>query len=180
MGAATEVHYPAVGFFHDKHNVCMRRRKADSHFGQMRLALGTGSGDDQGHGTDGFSGVKAQLPPLGRRVWYHDVYAQQWFLTFEELARVGERLSCASILDQHVCEDTPKPQNYRESRYCYFRGQAPLGGQVKVSEAQENAAAANAAEAKKVARRMGAAALRKKVIKKKKKNTAKETPPGRP
>ena len=38
VGSATELHYPAVGFFHDKHNVCMRRKKENSHFGQMRLS----------------------------------------------------------------------------------------------------------------------------------------------
>ena len=35
VGTATEVHWPALAFFHNKHNVCMRRRKADSHFGQV-------------------------------------------------------------------------------------------------------------------------------------------------
>jgi hypothetical protein len=35
VGTATEVHWPALAFFHNKHNVCMRRRKTDSHFGQV-------------------------------------------------------------------------------------------------------------------------------------------------
>jgi hypothetical protein len=39
VGLAKEVHYPAVGFFHDKHNVCMRERNAASHFGQIRLPI---------------------------------------------------------------------------------------------------------------------------------------------
>ena len=101
-----------VGFFHDKHNVCMRRAKEDSHFGQIRLPLRL-DGDDKDHNRGGGSGPK--------RIYYHDVYSQQWFLTQTELAAEVTALSCDQILNQHVCVDTEKPDNYRASRYCYHR-----------------------------------------------------------
>lgn len=103
VGSATELHYPAVGFFHDKHNVCMRRKKENSHFGQMRLPFGQ----------SGFE---------GKTVFYHDIYSKQWFLTYDELAAETKALECPAILNQHVCEDNSRPDNWREARYCYRRG----------------------------------------------------------
>ena len=119
------MHYPAVGFFHDKHNVCMRRLKEDSHFGQMRLALRL-DGDSQEGGTRGQrSHTRGDDAPLGgahyKRVYYHDMYSRQFFLSANELAAEAASLDCSAILDQHVCPDTPKPDNYRDSRYCYRR-----------------------------------------------------------
>ncbi len=106
VGAAKEVHYPAVGFFHNKHNVCMRQRKANSHFGQMRLPFGRSEHPyDVGH----------------KQVIYHDIYSRQFFLTYDEMAAGFAALSCDSVLRQHVCDDTDKPDNFRESRYCYYR-----------------------------------------------------------
>ena len=56
---------------------------------------------------------------------FHDIYSRQFFLTFEELAASMGGLECASILDQHVCEDSAKPDKWRESRYCYRRRRGP-------------------------------------------------------
>jgi len=104
-----------VGFFHDKHNVCMRRLKEDSHFGQMRLPLRLGDDHRDHRGVPGAGGAGV------KRVYYHDVYSRQWFLTADELAAQAAALDCSAILDQHVCPDTAKPDNYRDSRYCYRR-----------------------------------------------------------
>jgi len=167
VGACQEVHYPAVGFFHDKHNVCMRERKESSHFGQMRLPLlspgddGGGGGSSgsnavvlkpgNGAGTDS-SALRWDVETLRKKVWYHDVYSEHWFLSYAELAAEMKGLSCDSVLHQHVCEDTPKPQNYRESRYCYYRdGKLGAGGEGE----------ANAKAAAKKAHRLGGYALKK-------------------
>jgi hypothetical protein len=96
VGAAKEVHYPAVGFFHDKHNVCMRERNSASHFGQMRLPIGD------------------------KKMVYHDIYSRVWFMNYDELAAESAALPCNSILDQHVCDlSHTKFQFGAESRYCY-------------------------------------------------------------
>jgi hypothetical protein len=115
VGSAREVHYPAVGFFHDKHNVCMRRNKEDSHFGQIRLPFGLVNDHVEAVGSGEAGGVGH------KRVYYHDIYSRQFFLTYAELADQSASLPCNAILDQHVCVDTDKPDNYRESRYCYRR-----------------------------------------------------------
>lgn len=116
-----------MGFFHDKHNVCMRRLKEDSHFGQMRLALRL-DGDSheeytrrqQSHSSVG-SGGNLLGGANFKRVYYHDIYSRQFFLSATELAAEAASLDCSAILDQHVSPDTPKPDNYRDSRYCYRR-----------------------------------------------------------
>lgn len=90
VGSASEVHFPAIGFFHDKHNVCMRRRKDNCHFGQMRLPFNDLSNADPAKGS------------ISKKVWYHDIYSKQFFLTYEELAAETNALSCTSILNQ-VC-----------------------------------------------------------------------------
>jgi len=96
IGAATTVHYPAVGFFHDKHNVCMRQRNPASHFAQIRLPIGD------------------------PKMVYHDVYSRNWFLTYDELAAEVAALPCDTILDQHVCDlDKNKYPFGAEGRYCY-------------------------------------------------------------
>jgi hypothetical protein len=111
IGNAKEVHYPAVGFFHDKHNVCMRERKADSHLGQMRLPFGRSLAASGG----GFS---------DRKVVYHDIYSRQFFLTYDELQAAFHDVPCDAILNQHVCDANGKPLPYRESRYCYHQTNA--------------------------------------------------------
>jgi hypothetical protein len=132
IGNAKEVHYPAVGFFHDKHNVCMRERKENSHFGQMRLPFGRSE-----HPYD-----------VGTvKVVYHDIYSRQFFLTYDELQADVAALDCPSVLDQHVCDDTDKPENYRESRYCYRR--------------RGNATDAAAKAALATAKRLGKAAVKR-------------------
>jgi hypothetical protein len=40
LADVTKVHYPAVGYLHDGHNVCMRRNNPASHLGQIRLPWG--------------------------------------------------------------------------------------------------------------------------------------------
>jgi len=141
------VHYPAVGFFHDKHNVCMRRLKADSHFGQMRLPLDLPGDDADADQSPAHDAGRAPPPPSGgvgpKRVWYHDIYSRQFFLTSSELHAEADALSCGSILDQHVCPDTLKPDNYRASRYCYRRGSEAADEAAK--KAQSEAAALGAA-----------------------------------
>lgn len=115
VGSAREIHYPAVGFFHDKHNVCMRRNKEDSHFGQIRLPFGLVNDHMEHSDSEEAGGVGA------KQIFYHDIYSRQFFLSYSELADQARALSCSSILNQHVCADTDKPDNYRESRYCYRR-----------------------------------------------------------
>jgi hypothetical protein len=96
IGAAKEVHYPAVGFFHDKHNVCMRERNSASHFGQIRLPIGD------------------------KKMVYHDIYSRVWFMNYDELAAESAALPCNSILDQHVCDFEKNSYKFGgESRYCY-------------------------------------------------------------
>ena len=96
-GAAQEVHYPAIGFMHNKHNVCMRQRKTDSHFGHIRL------------------------PINDPRVVYHDLYSRNFFMTYAELAAEVSALPCWTILSQHVCPVSTSRKFFtgRESRYCY-------------------------------------------------------------
>ena len=110
IGSATEIHYPAVGFFHDKHNVCWRRLKENSHFGQMRLPFGDLSPALEG---------RNDMPM--KSVWYHDVYSKQFFLKYDELAIEVDALDCYSIMNQHLCDDNDRPDNWREARYCYLR-----------------------------------------------------------
>lgn len=79
LGHATEVHFPAVGFFHSRHNVCMREANDRSHFAQIRL------------------------PFLDARMVYHDIYSRNFFLTYHELLAESSALACETIMDQHVC-----------------------------------------------------------------------------
>ena len=125
VGSATELHYPAVGFFHDKHSVCMRRKKENSHFGQMRLPFGGLTIPDPDGGFE------------GKRAFYH-IYSKHFFLAFDELAAETKALECQVILNQHVCEDNFRPDNWREAR-CYRRGN-------KSTEAAAIAATAGAVE----------------------------------
>lgn len=56
-----QIHFPAVGFFHNQHNVCFNEYKQKiTHFSQIRL------------------------PPDDPRFVYHDIYSQQYFLSYED------------------------------------------------------------------------------------------------
>jgi hypothetical protein len=109
LGSAIEVHYPAVGFFHNKHNVCMRQRKENSHFGQMRLLPGRS---------------RSEYDVGGKTIVYHDIYSRQFFLTYDEIEAVFAAMPCAALIYQHVCPDNSKLDDFRESRYCYLRQNA--------------------------------------------------------
>ena len=117
IGAATEVHFPAVGFTHDQHNVCMRRRNSRSHFGQIRLPLPDRPAEDPKVNPDQFGGGG------GARMVYHDIYARQFFLSYDEFYAEMESLPCESILDQHVCDLDHTAEHFKvsgaEGRYCY-------------------------------------------------------------
>lgn len=137
LGPATEIHYPAVGFFHSKHNVrfkwrrgarCQVRWTKNIHSTQPRQLqlppthrprFTTQVCMRQGKVGSHFGQIR--LPIDDARMVYHDLYSGVGFLSYQELYSEMRALSCESILQQHVCEPEVMKKFWTgtESRYCY-------------------------------------------------------------
>ena len=125
IGPAKEVHYPGVGFFHNQHNICMRRKKVGSHFGQMRLPFPNHA---------------------DKRVVFHDIYSRHFFLTYDQFTAQSVALPCEAIFEQHVCPGR-QWQFCGESRYCYRDENSTTLAAAKQAHAIADSAATEATKA---------------------------------
>jgi hypothetical protein len=109
---ASQIHFPAVGFFHSRHNTCMFEEDPKTHFSQIRLEVND------------------------PRYVYHDIYARNFHLTYDQYMRQAKALPCVSIVAQHVCEGAP-----RKNRYCYIQAVPTTIQQASASRDQAQHAA---------------------------------------